>query len=215
MATSTHPSRPPPEGAVAPASGTVPAPNPDHRRRLLDAMAQSVATKGYAATTLTDLAALAHVSRRTFYEHFATKEDCLIALYEAASGQALGVLRGRVSGHVDWHAQVEEGLRAYFGELSRNPVLLRTLFVEILGLGAPGLAARRRVNRRIAGFIESVVNPQRPPHRPLSPALTTAIVGGIHELVLEAIEEDRADGLLALVEPAAGLVRAVIDRNAA
>ena len=56
----------------------------DHRHRLLDAMADAVAHKGYADTTIADLAAGARVSRRTFYEHFSSKEECLIALYEAA-----------------------------------------------------------------------------------------------------------------------------------
>ena len=66
---------------------------PEHRRRLLDAMSHTVATKGYADTTIADLAAQARVSRRTFYEHFDDKAQCLIALYEAASAQALEVLR--------------------------------------------------------------------------------------------------------------------------
>ncbi|NBS97405.1 MAG: TetR family transcriptional regulator, partial [Betaproteobacteria bacterium] len=51
----------------------------DHRHRLLDAMAQSVALNGFANTTITDVVTLARVSRRTFYEHFGTREACLIA----------------------------------------------------------------------------------------------------------------------------------------
>lgn len=180
----------------------------EHRRRLLDAMATVAAAKGYAAVTIADLAAEARVSRRTFYEHFADKAACLIALYEAASAQALAVLRSQVDTSRDWHAQVERALGAYFETLASNPPLLRTLFIEILGLGAPGLAARRRANRGLAEFIEQVLQAQA---GHLAPPLALGIVGAINELVLQAIENDRIGDLPQLVAPAAQLVRAVID----
>ena len=60
-----------------------------YRPRLLEGMAHSVATRGYADTTVADIVREAGVSKRTFYECFATKADCLIALYEAASHNAL------------------------------------------------------------------------------------------------------------------------------
>src|SRR5690606_31573787 len=65
----------------SPAVSSTPSDAAEHRRRLLDAMAVVVARKGYADATIADLAAEARVSRRTFYEHFQTKAQCLIALY--------------------------------------------------------------------------------------------------------------------------------------
>ena len=62
---------------VAPAAGT------EHRARLLEGMARAVAAKGYADTTIADIVREASVSRRTFYENFADKAECLTALYEA------------------------------------------------------------------------------------------------------------------------------------
>ena len=44
-------------------------------------------------------------------------------------------------------------MAAYFGVLARNPVLLRTLFIDILGLGPTGLAARRRANQQLADLM--------------------------------------------------------------
>lgn len=180
----------------------------EHRRRLLDAMAHAAAAKGYAAVTIADLAAEARVSRRTFYEHFDDKAACLIALYEAASAQSLAVLRAQVDTSRDWHTQVEQALRAYFETLASNPPLLRTLFIEILGLGTPGLAARRRANRELAAFITQVLQAQS---AHLATPLAVGIVGAINELVLQAIEEDRIAQLPELVSPAAQLVRTVID----
>lgn len=180
----------------------------DHRHRLLQAMGQAVAHKGYAAVTIADLAAEARVSKRSFYEHFADKAECLVALYEAASRQSFEVLRQAIDPRRDWHQQVEQALKAYFETLACNPPLLRTLFIEIIALGPAGLAARRRTTERFADFIVSVVGGGLPR------AQAVAIVGGIHEWVLEAVEADRVAELPALVAPAARLVRAVVDHHA-
>ncbi|CAN7262096.1 TetR/AcrR family transcriptional regulator [Acidovorax sp. LjRoot118] len=193
--------------AASPSTSTV------HRSRLLEGMAHAVAVRGYADTTIADIVREASVSRRTFYENFADKAECLIALYEVASGNAITVLRNAIDPHSDWQAQVEQAMGAYFGVLERNPVLLRTLFVEMLGLGAPGLAARRRANQQLADLMLDVVN-NRPGERlrkaPLQPMMAMAVVGGINEMVLQSIEQGRANDLQELVEPAAMLLRAAI-----
>lgn len=185
----------------------------EHRARLLEGMARAVAAKGYADTTIADIVREASVSRRTFYENFSDKSGCLIALYEAASGNALAVLRRAIDPASDWKTQVEQALSAYLGVLARNPVLLRTLFVEILGLGSPGLAARRRATRALADLMVEVVNTrtgERPRQTPLDPTIAVAVVGGINEMVLDAIEQGQAAQLQALVRPAAALLQAAV-----
>ena len=183
------------------------------RARLLQGMARAVADKGYAETTIADIVREASASRRTFYEHFADKLECLIALYETASGNTIDVLRAAVKPDSDWEAQVEQAMAAYFGVLMRSPVLLRTLFVEMPGLGGPGLAARRRANQQLAKLLLDVVN-NRPGQRrrkaPLQPLMAMAVVGGINELVLQFIEQGRTEQLQELTEPASALLRAAI-----
>ncbi len=174
----------------------------EHRSRLLEGMAHAVAAKGYADTTIADIVREASVSRRTFYEHFQTKADCLIALYEASSHNALKVLRDAIDPAHEWQTQVERALAAYLGCMASNPILMRTLFIEILGLGTPGLAARRRVNQEIADFMLGAIDGG------LTPQMAMAVVGGINELVLQYIEQDRVAQLGELVAPASALVRA-------
>jgi AcrR family transcriptional regulator len=175
----------------------------EHRSRLMEGMAHAVSRKGYADTTIADIVAEAGVSRRTFYEHFTSKAECLTALYEAASHNALKVLRDAIDPSHGWQTQVESALRAYLGCMASNPVLVRTLFVEILHLGGEGLEARRRVNRELAAFIVQTVRGG------VTPQLAMAIVGGINELVLEYIEQDKVARLQDLVDPASRLVHAV------
>ena len=187
------------------------SPVTDHRTRLLQGLAQSVATMGYADTTIADIVREAGVSRRTFYEQFDDKPSALIALYESAS---LRVLRESIDPARDWQTQVDQALSAYLGSLAQNPVLLRTLFVEILGLGATGLAARRRVHDQMADFMLDVINAGREPAR-LERPMALAVVGGIHELVLQAIEQDRAQALPDLSAAAGRLLLAVVQGRAA
>lgn len=192
------------------------APPAEHRTRLLEGMARAVAAKGYGDTTIADVVREASVSRRTFYENFADKAECLTALYEAASGNALAVLRNAIDPESDWQAQLEQALTAYFSTLACNPVLLRTLFIEILGLGMPGLAARRRANQQLVDLVLEVVNQRGGAGggAPLQPAMALAVVGGINEMVLQAIEQDRAGELVELVAPAADLLRAAVSAQA-
>ena len=181
-----------------------------HRTRLLEGMARAVARKGYGDTTIADVVAEASVSRRTFYEHFGSKAECFVALYTAASHNALQVLRDAVDPAHDWEEQLERALGAYLAAMAANPVLLRTLFIEILGLGPEGLLARRRVNQEIADYMLAVVN--RDPARAITPELAMAVVGGIHELVLCEIEDGRVERLQELTGTATALVKAVVHR---
>ena len=106
-----------------------------------------------------------------------------------------------------WEQRVEQALRAYLECMASNPVLMRTLFIEILGLGAEGLDARRRMNQEIADYMRAVVGARK-----VTPGLAMAVVGGIHELVLQAIEDGKVDELPQLTAAASALVKAVARR---
>jgi AcrR family transcriptional regulator len=181
----------------------------EHRSRLLRGMATAVAAKGYGDTTIADVVREASVSRRTFYEHFHDKAECLIALYEAASRNALRVLREAIDPSQGWQEQLERAIGAYLQCLAVNPVLLRTLFIEILGLGAPGLEARRGMHRELAEFLVQLVNAGTAPHANMTPGIAMAVIGGVHELVLQAIEDGKVDELPELTATATQLLKAV------
>lgn len=183
----------------------------EHRHRLLDALADVVARKGFADTTIADIATGARVSKRTFYQHFPDKSQALFALYEAASAQAMHALSGCLDPTRDWHDQAERAIAAYLGTLARNPPLLRTLFIEILHLGPEGLRVRRRVNEQVAGFIVAAVSARTLAPPAMLPTLAMAIVGGINEWILQAIEDDAVDRLPTFAPAASQLVRSVVD----
>ncbi len=184
-----------------------------YRSRLLEGMAHSVALKGYADTTVADIVREAGVSKRTFYECFASKKDCLIALYVAASHNGFKVLKAAIDPGRDWKTQVEHAIGAYLACLASNPALLRTLFIEILSLGPEGLQVRRQMNQEMADFVAQVVHaghPHTAQDEALARTMAMAVVGGINELVLQAIEDNRTAELQTLTGPCSALVRAVL-----
>jgi len=202
-----------PDFAASDVDTASPAPDSAYRSRLLEGMAHSVAAKSYADTTVADIVREAGVSKRSFYECFATKSDCLIALYVVASHGALKALKQAIDPARDWKIQVEHAIGAYLTCLASNPALLRTLFIEILGLGEEGLLVRRRINQELADFVVQVVHVGRvlaPDDAAHAATMAMAVVGGINELVLQAIESGRNADLVGLTQPCSALVRAVL-----
>jgi AcrR family transcriptional regulator len=183
--------------------GTVGVPH-EHRARLLQAMATVAATQGLAAASIAAVVAEAGVSKRTFYEHFVDKDACFLALYRAASASALRTLRESVQPERPWQDQVEHALGAYLAHLAAGPQLIRMLFVEIHHLGPAGAAVRREVMQHLADYMLETINACGVV---LSPTMAMAAVGGIHELVLQAIERGEAAQLEELTPTASAVVR--------
>jgi len=176
----------------------------EHRGRLLQAMATVAAAQGLAATSIAAVVAEAGVSKRTFYEHFADKDACFLDLYRAASASALRTLREAVQPERPWQDQVEHALGAYFAHLASGPQLIRMLFVEIHHLGPAGALVRREVMQHLADFMLETINAER---EVLTPTMAVAAVGGIQELVLQAIERGEAAQLDRLTSSASAVVR--------
>src|SRR5262249_49664221 len=53
------------------------------RLRLFDGLASSIGERGYRATTVADIVRHARTSKRTFYDQFASKEECFLELLRA------------------------------------------------------------------------------------------------------------------------------------
>ena len=176
----------------------------EHRARLLQAMASVAAAQGLAATSIAAVVAEAGVSKRTFYEHFVDKDACFLALYRAASASALRTLRESVQAGRPWQDQVEHALGAYLAHLAAGPQLIRMLFVEIHHLGPAGATVRREVMQHMADYMLETINADA---AVLTPTMAMAAVGGIHELLLQAIERGEAAQLEKLTASASAVVR--------
>ena len=184
-----------------------------HRGRLLAGMAAALVEKGYGAVTIADIARHARVSKRTFYEHFADKQECFLAVYAAASDRLLQLVGEAARPDLDWLHQVRAAVHAYLSALQTEPALTRAMLLELPSAGPEALRLRRRGQQDFAALLLERVEQgvrERPGTRPISPAMATAVIGGLNELVLEAVEDGRADRLTDLDGVATDFVRAAL-----
>jgi AcrR family transcriptional regulator len=125
------------------------------RSRLLAAAASVVDERGFSHTTVAHITERARVSRRTFYDLFDDREDCLLAVFE----DAVGLVRREVLTAVgtpalDWRARVRAGLWAILSFLDREPVLARVCIVQTLRSGTRPLERREEVLAELAGALD-------------------------------------------------------------
>ncbi|HWY18774.1 MAG TPA: TetR/AcrR family transcriptional regulator [Solirubrobacteraceae bacterium] len=121
------------------------------RARLLAAAVASIAELGYARASVAHITARARVSRRTFYDLFAGREDCLLAVLEDTVEQIGGEIRAADLGGLVWRERVRGGLLVILSFLDREPVLARVCVVGALQGGPRVLAWRTEL---LAGLAE-------------------------------------------------------------
>jgi AcrR family transcriptional regulator len=182
------------------------------RGRLVDAMAQVVAEKGYPATTVADVVERAGVSRRTFYEQFADKEACFLAAYDVGLAAVLGRIREAVEVRPDagWRARARAGVEAFLALLAAEPAFARALQLEILTAGPAALERRAGMLVMFSGVWHNV-HEQARVEEPALPALPdevfTILTAGFEELIRDCI---RTRGTTSLPELADPILRTVV-----
>ncbi|HEX9967970.1 MAG TPA: TetR/AcrR family transcriptional regulator [Solirubrobacterales bacterium] len=100
------------------------------RERILVAMADSCANKGFGATTIADIVRPAGVSRATFYELFEDKEDCFQAAMELSLADAMERVVGAFSPDKPWATLVRDSAAAFLDLLASRPAFARMAMVE-------------------------------------------------------------------------------------
>jgi len=170
------------------------------RERLFAAAATVFARSGYADASAEAIAREAGMSKATFYEHFNNKEDCIVALFDAATGLLVHNMREAVAKHADADPQtrVRTTLEAFLGTLARYPDESQTLLVEIVGAGPRAMERRDGALDTIATYIEELNREDaergRSP-RLASPLDAYAITGAVVELASRQIRTGVPDDI--------------------
>ena len=105
------------------------------RTRLLEAAAEVFARSGYAEASAEAISREAGMSKATFYEHFANKEEAILALFDQATEVVLGRMAQATSSSPDLEERVRSRLHAFVQALAEYPAASQTLLVEIIGAG--------------------------------------------------------------------------------
>jgi AcrR family transcriptional regulator len=178
------------------------------RGRMLEAMAMAVHEKGFAGATVADVIARARVSRETFYEHFADKEDCFLAAYElAADGLRSGVLAGleEMDG-AEPGARMDRIIDSYLARMAEEPALASVFLVDIYGAGP---AARKRRREVFDGTVEVLARALPTRGRDQRFAVE-AFVGTISALVTVRVAAGATDELPGLAAPLKRVARGML-----
>jgi AcrR family transcriptional regulator len=167
-----------------------------HRERLIDAMAASIADKGYRDTTVADVVRLARTSRRNFYEHFVDRDACFLALFDATNESLMAEIVAAVDPSLSLDEQVDVAVDTYIGNVLDRPAVYHSFVRELPGLGDAGAeraqAALEGFAQLLIGLVESSRRAQ--PElvaRPLDMDTAIIIVGGLRELLVIALQRGR------------------------
>ncbi|HSO07496.1 MAG TPA: TetR/AcrR family transcriptional regulator [Pelomicrobium sp.] len=137
------------------------APRTDNRLpQVLDAAASLFRTKGYASTSMRDIAQAAGMLPGSLYYHFPSKEELLVAVYSAGVERVAGAVREAVAGVEGPWARLEAACRAHLEALLGGSDFAQVV-IRIFPGDAPGVedrlaALREGYERQFRGLVEDL-----------------------------------------------------------
>lgn len=181
--------------AKAPAAVTRASVASDQRQRILRALAELVAKRGYNDVKVGLIVKRARVSFKTFYSHFSSKEECFLALFDGAVDLASRSMTEATAAAGDpWPRQVDAALRALFALVAADPATARACLVESPAAG-PLLIARYEQAR---GGFASLLEPGRrlsPHEADLPPTLEDTVAGAVSWFLYQRLIVGEVDEL--------------------
>ncbi len=179
------------------------------RRRLLTATAEIAYEHGVQGLSVATVCERSGLSRKTFYDLFAGREDCLYATFEDGVEQAGRVVGDALVGKRSWREQVRAALTSLLSFFEREPAIARLLIVEALSSGTRTLKARRSVLKRVIAFVDEGRAEIKAGHEP-QPLTAEGTVGAvfsvIHARMLAASELGDRVSLLELTGPLMAMI---------
>jgi AcrR family transcriptional regulator len=188
------------------------------RTRLMVALTELMAAHGYHGVRLAELVTRAGVSKATFYEHFADKEQCMLAAYEQYARTLIAAIVPPPTEDTPRSTDFVRGVVTRFvGVIERDQTAARAFFVELDSAG-PEARARRRFERH--AFVALVAQGHQhfrardPALAPLPPIAYEAIVDAMAGIVRDRLNSAPAPDLTGLI-PDLTLTFAAIFQGAA
>jgi AcrR family transcriptional regulator len=161
------------------------------RERLLAGIVSSANREGYAGASVSRIIAEAGVSRPTFYEYFADKDDCFLAALAEIHRRLLEDVRRAVNAGPPQQA-MRSGLAAIVRAASAEPAQALFLMSEAMAAGPRALDARDKAIAEIERVIERAQR-QLPPET-LAPDVSPRIVlGGLYRLLASRLRRGEPD----------------------
>jgi len=177
----------------------------DQRERILRAVAQVLAERGFAGTTIGLVVTRARVSTRTFYELFDGLEECLIAIMDSVLEQVVALAAQELAAEECWQDGVRSALAAVLSFFDREPELACVCIVETLAGGPVVLKHREGV---MAAFRLPVVERIEREVPAISPLTAEGVMSSVLGIMHAHIVEQKPGPFIELLGPMIGLATA-------
>jgi len=156
------------------------------RERIFAAFAAEVSERSYRAVTVADVVKRAGVSRNTFYENFAGKENCFVEAQKFAISSALERVVEAAGESEKWPEQVAAGIAALLRFVAEEPALACTCMVDSMAAGPLAAESHKEIllpfvsllklGRRVSPFGDE-----------LPEAMEEAIAGGVFWILYKRV----------------------------
>lgn len=175
------------------------------RMRIIAGMIAIVSEQGVEHASVARIVARSGVSRRTFYELFADREECFIAAFDQCVQRIASVVLPAYRDPPKWRERVRAGLTALLELLDREPGVAQLTIVEMLGAGHRVLERRRRGIAQIIAVIDQegreAIAGEGPP-----PLTAEGLVGGVLSLIHARVVDGGDTPLLELLGPLMAMI---------
>jgi AcrR family transcriptional regulator len=167
------------------------------RERLQRAMAEVMAEKGYALTSVADILRHAHVSRETFYELYSSKEDCFMSVFDgayAAIGEAMAASSAAASSSAE--LPLARVLDDDLGAIASDPATARVFLIEVYAAGPQAIQRRTALQQGLVDLLASALGAAERDR-----FVVEAGIAAIAALVTARLAVGDVDGIRALRDP--------------
>jgi AcrR family transcriptional regulator len=176
------------------------------RDRILRAMVEAVAERGYAGASLEIVVAQAGVSRRTFYRCFENRDACFRELLDLAWASTLELVASAFAREATWQDGVRSALASLLAFLDSEPLLARAWLVESSAAGSWALECRERNLAALRALAATSWPAVEAVHA--SPLAVEGAIASIFGVIQTHIVTGRPGSLIELLGPLMGLVAA-------
>jgi AcrR family transcriptional regulator len=175
------------------------------RTRMLAAAVDVAEDVGYAQMTVGRIIARARVSRKTFYDVFADREECFLAAFDQALEQAGELVAAAYEREPGWRDGIRSGLARLLVLMEEEPILARLCIVEALGAGGRVLERRAQA---LAELVAVIDRGRGVTHMSRQPPQVTAegVVGAVFAVLHKRLHERGSEPLTELLRPLMSMI---------
>jgi AcrR family transcriptional regulator len=166
----------------------------ERREQLLDAALKLFAAEGYLGTSIEQICSTAFIGMKSFYELFASREECYLALLQRTSERLEERMADAAAQATGNERQEAPRLLATFVHaLVDDPRITKVTFGMASGISA-AVERQRRTNRRwAAGFLVQLWDrydgPQPEEQSAVRHSVAIGLVGGMFDLISDWLLE--------------------------